>query len=46
MMQRQVAVVVVVVVVVSLLLLLLHEEVHRWEGLLNLVDCLLEVFLN
>lgn len=41
-MQRQV---VVVVVVVSLLLLL-HEERHRWEEVLNLVDCLLEEFLN
>jgi hypothetical protein len=41
---------VVVVVVLAgaavLLLLLLHEEGYRWEEHLNLVDCLLEVFLN
>lgn len=45
-MQRQVVVVVVVAGAAVLLLLLLHEEGYRWEEHLNLVDCLLEVFLN
>lgn len=46
-MQRQVVVVVVLAgAAVLLLLLLLHEEGYRWEEHLNLVDCLLEVFLN
>jgi hypothetical protein len=44
-MQRQVVVVVLAGAAV-LLLLLLHEEGYRWEEHLNLVDCLLEVFLN
>jgi hypothetical protein len=45
-MQRQVVVVVVLAGAAVLLLLLLHEEGYRWEEHLNLVDCLLEVFLN